>query len=57
MAFEVFVDCNLLPEKAPVMETWLAHQKSLMFLLDVVNGTNTPGFQGKNRSVLCFPFV
>ncbi|XP_034236718.1 carboxypeptidase D-like [Thrips palmi] len=46
MAMEVFVDCNLLPAQASVLQTWLDHQKSLLFLLDIVNGSGAPGFTG-----------
>lgn len=48
MAMEVFVDCNLLPAQASILQTWLDHQKSLLFLLDIVNGTGAPGFTGND---------
>ncbi|KAJ1524156.1 hypothetical protein ONE63_010683 [Megalurothrips usitatus] len=46
LAMEIFVDCHVLPSQVPVMETWLAHKNSLLYLLDVVNGVGAPGFSG-----------
>ncbi|XP_052124767.1 carboxypeptidase D [Frankliniella occidentalis] len=46
MAMEIYVDCRLLPDKAPILETWLSHMNSILYLLDVVNGTGAPGFSG-----------
>ncbi|KAK3916566.1 Carboxypeptidase D [Frankliniella fusca] len=46
MAMEIYVDCRLLPDQAPILETWLSHMNSILYLLDVVNGTGAPGFSG-----------